>query len=157
MPVTMKGVQEAFADLKESGYHKPSDVAFEAVAGRWFEKLSDINDSQLARAVDDYIRGGHDFWPKPGAIRSMALSANVSNFGAQEFGAGYSEHDRPCAVCGAELRWLKPHEQVNYKWNPETREFFNEAAPVLHGERYGTLHDMKAHRLAGVPCVGYWR
>lgn len=112
----------------------------------------------LMAATTWFLKSDSSYMPTPGKLlrKAKELLGSKPTSAAREL-SGYSDHDAPCAVCGAVPRWLEPEEQVHYAWNETAGRFENQAAEVTHGKRYGVVHKLAEHRRAGVECVGYWR
>lgn len=118
----------------------PSD---DEVARLWAELLGDVSSEQLAQAVTTYLRDDHQFMPRPGTLRVLALKQRGGGMVDTETlearywaweqhgyadavaGSGFS----PCPVCHAVVE------------------------PGTHG-RVEVRHDHDRHFAAGVSYVG---
>jgi len=129
-------------------YHLPNGMPPEDVASTWADALVDIDEDAFDKAVATFLReqqGG--YFPKPGAIRSIALRFQHRLGGswggnlASQYRAWEQDHaNGRCPVCQAGLRLLKAVERGVDPSRPD---------------RYGVWHDVEAHRRAGVPHVGF--
>lgn len=129
-------------------YHLPNGTSPEDVAATWAELMADIDDDAFSKAIEVFLRereGG--YFPKPGAIRSIALKFQHRLGGswggniASQYGGWEQDHaNGRCPVCQAGLRLLKAVERGIDPSRPD---------------RYGVWHDVEAHRRAGVPHVGF--
>lgn len=109
----------------------------ESIARSWAEILGDVSVEQLAQAVSLYVREDHQFMPRPGSLRVLALKqrgVDVPGADPDTFdlwlGRGYEDATgrlSPCPACG---RAWQAHPRVTL------------------------VHDHARHREAGLPCVG---
>lgn len=112
----------------------PADDA--EVARRWANLLDGVTEEQLGAAVTAYLRGDHNFMPKPGQLRAIALrqgrrdaAHDPSGFEAWR-ARGYANPAgalMPCPVCG---RAFQAHPRV------------------------AVVHDHDQHVAVGVACTG---
>lgn len=109
----------------------------EQVAHKWAEIFGDLAPEQLTAAVTAYCREDHQFMPRPGTLRVLAvqqrrLGGAVSVFSDYALwqGRGYTDTRGqllPCPCCGR-------------AWQEQPR--------------ITLVHDHAKHRAAGIPCSG---
>lgn len=114
--VVMRELGRLLDTYARPGYWPKDD---EEVARCWAKLCSDVSAEQFTQAVTTYLRGDHQFMPKPGILRTSALEQRGipgANGGspADQYREweqrGYrdpsSEHLVPCPVCRAVWAWI---------------------------------------------------
>ena len=94
--------------LTAAGYAPPK-APLPDIAAIWLEVLSDLPDEQVIAATVAYIRGGSEWWPKPGQIRAQ-LAPDSASEAVQAYGAAVclaARHGRtsPPSRLGYDGRW----------------------------------------------------
>ena len=135
-------VMEALESLAEV-FPLKADATIPRLADVWLRVLGDVELGAFRRAVRQYERGDHRWFPTPGKIRALALldtpkqgtkrpDTPQGRYLAWEQDGGLDRGD-PCPVCGSVL-------DVGLD------------APM---RRIGIQHDHERHTAAGVTYSGY--
>lgn len=146
MKITDLDVKRAMRRL--AAVHRPPDDK-EAAVRVWRDVLGDLNASELISVVNEYLRSDARYFPKPGALRQMALRRRTGP-------ANRSAGDGPdpaveCPACGAKIRLLDPDEQVLMRYDHgELRNYLTENQ--TGSQRYGIYHDLSVPH-DGLPVV----
>lgn len=144
--VTAMDARHQIGRLESAGYRLP-DAGAERVAAAWVEALDGVAAEDLADAVTSYIQGTSSYWPKPGALRGLAIDARRDRLNGGQGGdlksrylAWEQSHEGGCPVCGAVMQIVQAG---------------NRGVPDTAAGRYGVIHDYGEHARKRVAHVGY--
>lgn len=134
-PVSVLRELSRLLDVYSRPKHWPPDD--EAVARKWADIMADVSTEQLAQGVTLYLREDHNFMPRPGTLRVLALKQRgVELPGADPdtfdpwMSRGYMDQAGNLASCPACGRAWQAHPRVTI------------------------VHNHARHREARLPCVG---
>ena len=123
------------------------NVRKDELAPIWADVLRNVDRYAFEFAVADYLASDASYFPKPGQLRAKAVEIQQRRTPSRKVETSSIE-EKPCPVCGAEIRLLTPEER-GWERIPATTEGFEP------GKRFGVLHDLDLHERANVPAIGY--
>lgn len=158
---TLLAIKDAMQRL--AGAYNPPRAERENRMRTWQAVLDDVVDSDLESAVTIYLKSDRNYYPRPGQLRAIALSA-ATKPGKVPNTTEFNAADGSCAICGAPVELLTPWgSPVPDSWAPPpmpegltTEQMFDWAAEnvpdalIRSRARYGHRHDFEAHQRAGV-------